>query len=99
MDLEWYATGDPVVLDDGFRQAGTVHGRIDVMGHLPLELAEVPAMRWRRWGTAGTLATLTQPGVIAHTGLRAPFAFPDGSIADWVLTPDGWRSRRPSTDV
>lgn len=96
MDLEWYATGDPDVLDDGFRQAGTVHGRIDVMGRPATDLAEVPAMRWRRWRTAGTLATVTLPGVIAHTGLRAPFAFPDGSVADWVLTPQGWRARGPA---
>jgi hypothetical protein len=96
MDLEWYATGEPVALDDGFRQDGTVHGRIDVMGRPATDLTEVPAMRWRRWHTAGTLTTVTQPGVIAHTGLRAPFAFPDGSVADWVLTPQGWRARGPS---
>ena len=65
MDLEWYATRDPVALDDGFSQDGTVHGRIDVMGRTPVELAEVPAMRWRRWRTAGTLATLSRPGVLA----------------------------------
>ena len=99
MDLEWYATGEPVALDDGFSQAGTVHGRIDVMGRSPVELAEVPATRWRRWRTAGTLATMTLPGAVAHTGLRAPFAFPDGSVADWVLTPQGWRARGPSTGV
>jgi hypothetical protein len=32
--------------------------------------------------------------VRAHTGIRAPFAFPDGTSIDWVLTADGWRSRR-----
>jgi len=32
---------------------------------------------------------------VAHTGLRAPFAFPDGGVSDWVLTVDGWRIRRP----
>ena len=40
---------------------------------------------------------LELPDAYAHTGLRAPFAFPDGSRADWVLTPDGWRSRRAPT--
>ena len=70
-----------------------MHGRIDVIGRPATEVDEVPAVRWRRWATAGTLATLEQPGVVAHTGLRAPFAFPDGSVADWVLTPQGWRSR------
>jgi hypothetical protein len=93
MDLEWYATADPEPLADGFRQWGTVHGRVDVMGRRATELVEVPALRWRRWRTAGTLAAVVQPGVIAHTGLRAPFAFPDGAIADWVLTPQGWRAR------
>jgi hypothetical protein len=34
--------------------------------------------------------------VVAHTGLRAPFAFPDGSVADWVLTTRGWNSRPPA---
>ena len=95
MDLEWYATADPDMCDDGFSQVGTVHGRIDVSGRPATELAEVPAMRWRRWRTAGALTIVTQPGVVAHTGQRAPFAFPDGSVADWVLTPQGWRARGP----
>ena len=33
------------------------------------------------------------PGAFAHTGVRAPFVFPDGSVADWVLTPGGWGDR------
>ena len=99
MDLEWYAAGDPEPIADGFRQDGVVHGRIDVIGRNPTELSEVPATRWRRWRTAGTLSTLTPPGVVAHTGLRAPFAFPDGSVADWVVTPWGWRARGPRAEV
>ena len=31
--------------------------------------------------------------VVAHAGVRAPFAFPDGSYADLVLTARGWRTR------
>ena len=42
----------------------------------PLHLAEVPARRWHRWGAA--LTPLALPDAYAHTGLRAPFAFPDG---------------------
>ena len=44
-------------------------------------------------GTAGATRSgrLALPDAFAHTGLRAPFAFPDGTVADWVLTPDGWR--------
>ena len=37
------------------------------------------------------LGPVALPDAFAHTGLRAPFAFPDGTVADWVLTPDGWR--------
>lgn len=96
MDLEWYAAGDPEPLADGFRQQGVVHGRIDVIGRAATELTETPGVRWRRWRAAGTLPAVEQPGVIAHTGLRAPFAFPDGSVADWVLTPQGWRTRGPA---
>ena len=46
-------------------------------------------------GTAGApdSGRVALPDAYAHTGLRAPFAFPDGTVADWVLTPDGWRSR------
>ncbi len=91
-DLEWYATGavNPVV--DGYEQAGVVHGVVELAGG-PVHLAEVPAWRWHRWG--GALTPLALADAYAHTGLRAPFAFPDGTVADWVLTPDGWRSRRP----
>jgi prepilin-type processing-associated H-X9-DG protein len=28
-----------------------------------------------------------------HGGARAPFAFPDGSVSDLVLTPTGWARR------
>ena len=42
------------------------------------------------------MGPLELPEAIAHGGVRAPFRFPDGTIADLVLTPDGWhrRSRR-----
>jgi hypothetical protein len=93
MDLEWYAVDDALGIDDGFLQSGVVHGRIDVMGVPPIELAEVPAMRWRRWRSGTAMAPVGVPSVVAHTGLRAPFAFPDGAVTDWVLTPHGWRSR------
>ena len=46
-------------------------------------------------GTGGVQRCLRSPlpEAFAHTGLRAPFAFPDGSVVDWVLTPDGWAAR------
>jgi hypothetical protein len=90
-DLEWYATAEPVVRPDGYEQSGVVHGTIELAAG-PLHLAEAAGRRWHRWGDA--LVMLELPDAYAHTGLRAPFAFPDGSRTDWVLTPDGWRSLR-----
>ena len=93
MDLEWYAAGEPATVDDGFAQSGVVHGRIDVLGREAIDLSEVPAERWRRWTEGTQLGPVELQGVVAHTGMRAPFAFPDGTVSDWVVTPDGWRTR------
>ena len=60
-------------------------------GSDPVHLIEAPAHRWHRWGDE--LGPVELPEAFAHTGLRAPFAFPDGSVADWVLTPGGWGDR------
>jgi hypothetical protein len=90
-DLEWYATGQPRAVAHGYQQTGVVHGRIELGGSDPIHLDEAPAHRWHRWGDE--LAPLELPEAFAHTGLRAPFAFPDGTVADWVLTPDGWGAR------
>jgi hypothetical protein len=89
-DLEWYATAEPVAVADGYVQDGVVHGLVELPGD-PLHLSEVPSRRWHRWGSA--LEPVLLEEAFAHTGLRAPFAFPDGTVADWVLTPDGWRQR------
>lgn len=99
MDLEWYAAAGPVPCDagfeqHGFEQHGVVHGVVEVAGISPIELDEVPAHRWRRWGPQPGLPPVELPTVVAHLGLRAPFAFPDGNVADWVLTPSGWARRR-----
>lgn len=95
LDLEWYANGPSARRSDGYEQPGVVHGRIDLaLGPgtvTEIELDDVPAHRWHRWGTR--LEPLLLAEAYAHTGLRAPFAFPDATVADWVLTPDGWRSR------
>jgi len=91
-DLEWYATGPPTPIDHGFAQEGVAHGVVELLHRPFVEFVEAPARRWRRWGDH--LGPVPLPSVLAHTGLRAPFAFPDGSIVDWVLTRDGWR-RRP----
>jgi hypothetical protein len=95
LDLEWYAAGEPEQIADGFAQRGVVHGRIEVLGDAPLDLDDAPASRWRRSTAGRVLAPVQLPVAVAHTGLRAPFAYPDGSTTDWVLTPDGWRSRAP----
>ena len=87
-DLEWYATAPPVDVAGGYAQDGVAHAVIEVPGG-PLRLEEAPARRWHRWGEA--LAPVPLPAAYAHTGRRAPFAFPDGTVADWALTPDGWR--------
>jgi hypothetical protein len=99
-DLEWYATAaatslvDPGESVDGYAQEGVVHGAIDVLGESRIELAEIPANRWHRWTTAGDhLAPVALPSVTAHTGVRSPFAFPDGTRSDLVLTVSGWALR------
>jgi hypothetical protein len=92
-DLEWYATSPPAPIGvDGYQQTGVVHGLIEIGGAAPVHLSEIPAHRWHRWGAK--LEPVAVPEAFAHTGLRAPFAFPDGTVTDWVLTPDGWRDRR-----
>ncbi len=110
-DLEWYATGPPsplepagerAAVDVGYEQVGVVHGAIEILGEPRLEFAEIPAHRWHRWTTDTTPGTtgfgpLALTEVRAHAGVRAPFAFPDGSVSDLVLTSAGWalRAARP----
>jgi hypothetical protein len=105
-DLEWYATGTAVPLElspdmsIGYEQSGVVHGAIEILGEPTVELTEVSAQRWHRW-TSGPVADgppagfgpLPLPDAVAHTGVRAPFRFPDGSRSDLVLTPTGWCRR------
>jgi hypothetical protein len=93
MDLEWYGTSPPAAIEHGYEQIGVVHGLVEVLGRPSIELVEVPAHRWRRWHAQNRLGPLSLPTVVAHTGLRAPFAHPDATVSDWVLTPRGWRSR------
>jgi hypothetical protein len=101
-DLEWYATAAPsepaaghdTVTRWGYVQEGVVHGVIEVLGEPTITLVEVPARRWHRWAANGSgLGPQELPDAIAHTGVRAPFAFPDGTVDDLVLTPSGWARR------
>lgn len=95
-DLEWYATGPATPLvagaGTGYEQAGVVHGVIELPG-ATRSVSEIPAHRWHRWGSA--LGPLPLAEAYAHGDLVAAFAFPDASVVEWVVTPDGWRSRRP----
>ena len=96
-DLEWYATARPIGIEAGYEQAGVVHGTIEVLGSPSVVLTEVPAHRSHRWVSedeAGALGPIPVPLAQAHTGLRAPFVFPDGTVSDLVVTPSGWRRRR-----
>jgi hypothetical protein len=100
-DLEWYATGPAESLEiaadmsSGYEQTGVVHGVIEILGEPAVELTEVPAQRWHRWSTGpgGEMGPLLLPEAVAHTGVRAPFLFPDGSSSDLVLSRSGWRRR------
>ncbi|MFK8025997.1 MAG: hypothetical protein AB8G26_18730 [Ilumatobacter sp.] len=94
----------------GYRQSGTVHGVAEVLDEPRIELTEVPARRWHRWvvpspdasvpiaarraAASLSLGPIPVDAASAHTGLRAPFAFPNGSTIDLVLSPQGWHRRR-----
>jgi hypothetical protein len=93
IDVEWYAIGGVTAIDDGFEQVGVAHGEVELLDRPNIELVEAPAHRWRRWTSADRLDPVGLGSVMAHTGLRAPFAFPDGATVDLVLTAHGWRSR------
>jgi hypothetical protein len=92
LDVEWYATGPPSAVAGGYEQRGEVHGTIELEDGR-LELDGLPGHRSHRWGD--DLAPPTAEPALAHLGLRAPARLPDGSVADLVLTADGWRSRVP----
>ena len=95
-DLEWYAVAPPVShhTPTATSRPAWCTGVVELPDGAGFELREVPAHRWHRWGAAlgaGAAARRRAPTRAA----RAVFGFPDGTVADWVLTPDGWRARRP----
>jgi hypothetical protein len=101
-DLEWCASAPPSDLAcaagvSGYSQEGAVHGAIEVLGEPSVELDGFPARRWHRWTDPGVgpppMGPVVMPEAVADGGVRAPFAFPDGTTADLVLAPDGWRRR------
>ena len=93
LDVEWYATGSPTAswTATSSRASSTasssfVGGDSSSTRPRPSHAPVVSARRSPR---------STCPAAFAHLGLRAPFRFPDGSVLDLVLGPDGWRSRAP----
>lgn len=93
IDVEWYATAGATPIEHGYEQIGVAHGVVELIDRPSLEFDEIPAHRWRRWTTDPDLRPVELDPVVAHTNLRATFAFPDGASVDWVLTREGWRSR------
>jgi len=89
-DIEWYASTSANSIEHGFEQAGVAHGVIELGDRPNIEVAEIAARRWHRWTAHGDLAPVALEPAVAHTGLRAAFAFPDGSVIDWVLNSRGW---------
>ena len=73
LDVEWYATGPPSALVDGYEQQGEVHGTIE-LGEGGLELDGLPAHRSHRWGD--DLAVPPAEPAVAHLGRGLPPACP-----------------------
>ncbi len=91
-DVEWYASAPATAVVGGYEQPGEVHAVVELSGEPALHL-QAPGWRAHRWGA--TLHAWQPPPALAHVGLRAAFAFPDGDVADWVLAAGGWYQRRP----
>jgi hypothetical protein len=87
-DLEWYATSGITEYPDGYAQSGRLLGRVETLEG-PIELEDLIAHRTHRWSTSGDLPEAQARSVIAHLGPRLPFLFPNGTVRDLVLTPDG----------
>jgi hypothetical protein len=87
-DLEWYATGEITQHPKGYEQSGRLLGTVETIeGSLALE--DLLAHRTHRWSATGDLPEVQADRVVAHLGPRLPFVFPDGTVRDLVLTPDG----------
>jgi hypothetical protein len=95
-DLEWYATAPAEPGEDGYTQAGEVHGVIELRGG-PLELQGL-GRRGHTWGVARWDESW---GEGATGGLAAPVRFPSPAsgrdlVLRQLLQADGWhRWRRP----
>jgi hypothetical protein len=90
-DLEWYATADPVSIPDGYIQQGRLLGTVETIDG-PFELVDLRASRTHRWSHTSDFAGPASSPIVAHLGPRLPFRFPDGTVRDLHLTPEGLRS-------
>lgn len=88
-DIEWYATGEPVAIANGYEQAGEVNAVIE-LGASGLAF-EGPAHRVHVWGAPHVPpphAVNSAPG-----RLVAPYRRRDGTGVVQVLTERGWQAR------
>lgn len=90
-DLEWYATADPVEITQGYGQEGRLLGTVETVDG-PFELFDLRAYRAHRWSDLGQLSEPEVRTLTAHIGPRLPFRFPNGTVRDLYLTPEGLQS-------
>lgn len=80
-DWEWYATGAPIGVSGGYRQAGEVHAAIELRGaSVKGVFAGSRTHRWGSWMPDGSTPSGPQ---------RAPVVF-DSRIVERVLDIGGW---------
>ncbi|MGE0879622.1 MAG: hypothetical protein AB7L13_03780 [Acidimicrobiia bacterium] len=99
-DLEWYATGSSIGVDDGYGQTGEVHGVLNV-GEDVITLAGAPAWRTHRWNVDDPIIASSDEAGDAQDvgdGLRAPIRLPSG-VYDRQLAVSGWRWQRRAGDA
>ncbi|MEY2641956.1 MAG: hypothetical protein RLZZ368_603 [Actinomycetota bacterium] len=90
-DIEWYAEGAATDIADGYLQHGVVLGEVETVdGRIVID--ETRSIRTHRW-SSNELSAAWMPEARAHLGPRIPFAYPNGTSLDLVMTPDGWCRR------
>lgn len=87
-DLEWYATGGLADLPDGYSQSGRLLGSVETVDG-PVAIDDVISVRTHRWVAQGSLSEIRTQALDECLGPRLPFVFPDGTVRDLFLTPNG----------
>ena len=85
-DIEWYAAGDPGVIDHGYEQLGEVDVQIELTSGVFAFTG--PGRRVHVWGVPYMPSSFAMP--LARPGLRAPYRRSDGVNVDQVLTDRWW---------